>query len=109
MLMFACLVVFGASDLLSLYVSYELSLIPILYIVVYNGTYPDRSVRASIIFIYTAIFSFPFMLYVIYSMVSLGTASFSLVVPSLWGFSGYVLALAFITFLVKLPVYGVHF
>ena len=82
-LMFACLVVFGSSDLFSLYVSYELSLIPILYIVVYNGTYPDRAVRASIIFIYTAIFSFPFMLYVIYSIVSLGTASFCLVVPSL--------------------------
>ena len=108
-LILSCLVVFGASDLLSLYVCYEFSLIPILYIVVYSGTYPDRAVRASIIFIYTAIFSFPFMLYVIHSIVSLGTASFSLIVPSLWGFRGYVLALAFITFLVKLPVYGIHF
>ena len=82
-LILSCLVVFGASDLLSLYVCYEFSLIPILYIVVYSGTYPDRAVRASIIFIYTAIFSFPFMLYVIHSIVSLGTASFSLIVPTL--------------------------
>lgn len=81
-LILSCLVVFGTSELLSLYISYELSLLPIIFMIVKNGVYPDRAVSASIMFIYTAIFSFPFMLYVIYSMVGLGSVSFSLLLPS---------------------------
>jgi len=109
LLILACLVVFRSSELLSLYISYEFSLLPILYIIVKNGTYPERSLRASMIFIYTALFSFPFIVYVIYSLVDLGRIRFSLAISGHWGFSSYVVALAFMRFIVKLPVYGLHF
>lgn len=78
MLSLACLLVFTSSELVTLYVSYELSLLPIIYMIVQNGVYPERSLRACIIFIYTAFFSFPFMVYVIFSIADLGSTSFSL-------------------------------
>ena len=108
-LFLACYGVFSSSDILSLYFCYELSLIPILYIIVCGGVYPDRSLRASYIFIYTSIFSFPFIVYVLYSLSELGTVSFLLLSCVSWGIRPYVLLVAFITFLVKLPAYGVHF
>ncbi len=108
LLFIACYIVFKSSDLLMLYVSYEFSLVPILYIIVKAGSYPDRSISASYIFLYTALFSFPLMVYVIYSLVDLGTFSF-LSIRTSWGHSPYILTLAFIAFLVKLPVYGLHF
>lgn len=78
LLLVACYIVFVASDLFQLYVCYEFSLVPILYIIVCGGSYPDRSLRASYMLVYTAIFSFPFIIYVIYSIVELGSMSFIL-------------------------------
>lgn len=60
-----CYLVFNSSDMLTLYLAYEFSLVPILIIVVKGGTYPDRSLRAIYMFVYTAFFSFPFMVYVV--------------------------------------------
>lgn len=64
-LFLSCYLVFCSSDMLTLYLAYEFSLVPILFIIVKDGNYPDRSLRAMYIFVYTAFFSFPFIVYVI--------------------------------------------
>lgn len=64
-LLLSCYLVFRSSDILTLYLAYEFSLVPILFVIVKGGNYPDRSLSAIYIFVYTAFFSFPFMVYVI--------------------------------------------
>ena len=109
LLTLSCYLVFNSSELLRLYVAYELSLVPILYIIIKGGDYPDRSLRACFMLIYTSVFSFPFMVYVISSMLAGGSCSFLLYTYYSWGFSPYVVVLAYSTFLVKLPIYGLHY
>lgn len=109
MLLF-CYGVFSTSNLFLLYLFYESSLIPILYIILKWGSYPERSVSAVILLVYTSIFTFPFMVvlfsfYVLNGSFSL-TLSSLLTVAQLDSVSSLII---FITFAVKLPVYGLHF
>jgi NADH:ubiquinone oxidoreductase subunit 4 (subunit M) len=102
-----CILVFFVCSGLSLYISYELSLLPIIYIIIKWGSYPERSLRALILLIYTRIFSLPLIagLFIIYSF----TSSFYFIL--VFTPSSYSLLLSFIIFLafcVKLPIYGLH-
>ena len=104
--------VFSSSSAFFLYFFYEASLIPILYIIVKWGTYPERSTRAIILMVFTAIFTFPFIL-VLFSLFNTN-ARFNFVLSSLYSYSflpldSVFLLLTFLTFSVKLPVYGLHF
>lgn len=73
-----CYLVFNACDILTLYLAYEFSLVPILVIIVKGGAYSDRSLSAIYIFVYTAFFSFPFIVYVVWSLMEVGSVSFFL-------------------------------
>ena len=106
-LSFFCYQVFSSSHLFLIYFFYEASLIPIFYIIVKWGSYPERSVRAIIILVYTLIFGAPVLVLIIvlnrdYGNWYLGLfdgKSFSLL------FSIFI----FLCFSVKLPIYGLHF
>jgi len=106
-LSFFCYQVFSSSHLFLIYFFYEASLIPIFYIIVKWGSYPERSVRAIIILVYTLIFGAPVLVLIIvlnrdYGNWYLGlfdAKSFSLL------FSIFI----FLCFSVKLPIYGLHF
>lgn len=104
-----CLFVFSSSNLLILYLFYELSLVPIVYIIVKWGSYPERSLSALMLLLYTSLFSFPLIggLFYVYSSVY----SFFLMSCSLYSFSPRVSIsiLVFLAFSVKLPIYGLHF
>ena len=105
-----CFGVFTTSSLFLLYLFYEASLIPILYVILKWGSYPERSVRAVILLIYTSIFTFPFIavLFVFYNL----NGNFLLTSSSLMTFNGidsFSSVVIFLTFAVKLPVYGLHF
>lgn len=105
-----CFGVFTTSNLFTLYFFYECSLLPILYIIIKWGSYPERSLRAMILLIYTSIFTFPFIA-VMFTFYTLN-GSFSLSLPFLSTFEPInVLAslVIFCTFAVKLPMYGLHF
>ena len=52
-LSFFCFQVFSTSHLFVLYFFYEASLVPILYIIVKWGSYPERSLRAVMMLAYT--------------------------------------------------------
>jgi len=93
-----------------LYFFYECSLLPILYIIIKWGSYPERSLRAIILLIYTSIFTFPFIA-VIFTFYSLN-GSFNLTIPFMSLITPIRLLASlviFCTFAVKLPIYGLHF
>jgi len=89
--------------------AYEGSLIPILYIIVKWGSYPERSLSAIMLLIYTSIFTFPFMYILFFWFGYFGSFSFPLITYSNSSLSLFFTFLAFITFAVKLPIYGFHF
>jgi len=101
-----CILVFFVCSGLFLYVSYELSLLPIIYIIIKWGSYPERSLRALILLVYTRIFSLPLIvrLFIIYSFTS--SFYFSLVFTS--SHSLLLSLIIFLAFCVKLPIYGLH-
>lgn len=105
-----CYGVFTTSSLFILYLFYESSLIPILYVILKWGSYPERSVSSVILLIYTSIFTFPFIsvLFIFYNI----SGGFSLTDSALIDFVGLDSLrriVIFVTFAVKLPIYGLHF
>lgn len=105
-----CYMVFRTSNLFLLYFSYEASLLPILYIIIKWGSYPERSLRAMILLVYTSIFTFPF----IAVMFEFYLTNFSFTLYPTFTFFGKEFGslftlIIFFTFAVKLPIYGLHF
>lgn len=108
MITFFCVIVFRVNNLFFLYLFYEASIIPIIIIIVKWGSYPERSLSAIILLIYTSIFTFPF----VYVLVSnyLEVRSFVCVlIPNYFNLNLFTSLIIFITFAVKLPIYGLHF
>lgn len=103
-----CFLVFSTRSLLFLYMSYELSLLPIIFIIIIWGSYPERSISSIILLVYTSVFTIPFLfsLFYVYSV----TSSFFLFYTSVYPLSsGFLSFLFFLVFAVKLPIYGLHF
>lgn len=106
-LSFVCYQIFTTGHLFYLYFFYEASLIPILYIIIKWGSYPERSLSAIMMLVYTLVFGAPVLILIVYinqvhgcwgiSCISLSNSSFL--------FSLFV----FLCFSVKLPIYGLHF
>lgn len=111
LLIACCIGVFGAFSVFHLYLFYELSLVPIIYMILKGGHYPDRGSRGVAMLAYTAVFSFPFIVFLSLSLLSSGITSFcpwgGLSLFS-WGRSYILICLALFSFLVKLPMYGLH-
>ena len=102
-----CFQVFTTSHLFLLYFFYEASLVPILYIIIKWGSYPERSIRAMMILVYTLLFGAPVLVLIIYFNTISGTWLFPV-----YSFSSESLLfriLIFLCFSVKLPIYGLHF
>jgi len=89
------------------YISYEIILIPILILILIEGSEPERLNRLFYIVLYTAIGSLPLLfsgirLIILYRSISLSILLFSK------NFSILIALLLIMTFLVKLPIWGVH-
>ena len=106
-----CVLVFTSDSMFILYFFYEASLLPILYIIVKWGVYPERSLRGMMLLLYTSVFTFPFLYFLFNHYLLNKTFSFSYFYYS--PLSSYdvslITLLIFLTFAVKLPVYGLHF
>lgn len=76
LLIACCIGVFGAFSVFHLYLFYELSLVPIIYMILKGGHYPDRGSRGVAMLAYTAVFSFPFIVFLSLSLLSSGITSF---------------------------------
>ena len=103
-----CFLVFSSSSGLLLYVSYEVSLLPIIYIILKWGSYPERSLRSLMLLVYTRIFSFPLILGLFYMYTAVSSFCLVLVYP-FYTFSLLFSLVIFFSFCVKLPVYGLHY
>lgn len=102
-----CFQVFNTCHLFSLYFYFEASLIPILYIIIKWGSYPERSTRAIIIISYTLLFGVP----IFFIMISIYyfNSSWLLIFLSSRKVSPLRRLLIFLCFAVKLPIYGLHY
>lgn len=107
LLSFFCYQVFSTSHLFYLYFFYEASLIPILFIIIKWGSYPERSIRAVIMLTYTLLFGAPVLIIIIYLNFIYGTWCLPLFFNS--DFSLLFSIFIFLCFSVKLPIYGLHF
>lgn len=101
-----CYTVFGSSNLLYLYIGYEISLIPIILIIIIWGSYPERSLRSLMLLLHTSAFTIPFMFVLFYVFSIYSTFSFSSMDQCL---SPFMSLIVFGVFAVKLPIYGLHF
>lgn len=107
-MLFVCCAIFFTNRIFIFYLFYEASLIPILYIIMKWGSYPERSVRSIILLVYTSVFTFPFI-YVLFRLYSLKCTLIFCFFYSTRTSSLFFSILIFSTFAVKLPVYGLHF
>lgn len=106
-LTYFCYEVFTTSHLFNLYFFYEASLIPIIYIIVKWGSYPERSISSIIILVYTLLFGSPVLLIIMHCYSSIGSWLFTIYprFNTSFLFSIFI----FLCFSVKLPIYGLHF
>lgn len=105
-----CLGVFTSSRIFFVYFFYESSLLPILYIIVKWGSYPERSLRAMILLIYTSVFTFPFIIVIFYQIkLNISFSLFSIFIRSYSTIDTLRSLIVFLAFAVKLPIYGLHF
>lgn len=111
-MLLVCYMVFSSSSLFFLYMGYELSLIPIVLIIVFWGSYPERSLRSIMLLLYTSVFTIPFIYVLWFFYCRFYSFNFCLRQTILMGFQSFpswFSILFFLVFTVKLPVYGLHF
>ena len=102
----ASYVIFSTTHIILIYVSYEASLLPILYCILKWGVYPERSLRALIILLFTSFFTFPLVILLFlsspftYRILPFIADTHLSLGGSLW---------VIISFAVKLPVFGLHY
>ena len=101
-----CLGVFFSQNILLLYFCYEASLLPILYVILKWGTYPERSLSSVMLLVYTAVFTLPFIYVIACTWHSRNTLMLLNIRPRP---SRLLRILTFLCFSVKLPIYGLHF
>lgn len=107
LLLISCSIVFCSSRAIVLYFFYEVALLPILFIIIKWGVYPDRLIRSLILVLYTAFFTFPLL----WCLISLFYLSHSFSIqcsPSSLISDPLFLLVVSSSFIVKLPVYGLH-
>ena len=110
LLLLVLITVFTVKNLITFYVMFEVSLIPVGLIIIREGYQPERFLATSYIFIYTIRSSIPLLVllltWIYYKILLLSNLPWS----SLTGIcpkSLFFLAVI-ASFIVKLPVYGVH-
>ena len=106
-LFFFCFIVFNTCHLFLLYFFYEASLVPILFIIVKWGSYPERSTRVLMIISYTLLFGVP--MFIIIISIYLTNNSWLLSFIYFSPLSTLSSILVFLCFAVKLPIYGLHY
>lgn len=103
-----CLInIFSVINLLYIYIYFEFSLIPLLIIVFGWGYQPERLISGLYLFFYTLFASLPLLLFFIYIYYSLGRIFINntLIIKNILIINLIIL----LAFLVKLPIFILHF
>lgn len=85
------------------FIFFELSLVPIIIILIYLGSQPERLSAGAYLLLYTLLFSLPFMVFIVKTLG--GGPSFN----ETNFVDNVTLMLVVAPFLVKIPVLGLHF
>nr|YP_009373451.1 NADH dehydrogenase subunit 4 [Echyridella menziesii]AQT38534.1 NADH dehydrogenase subunit 4 [Echyridella menziesii] len=107
-LMVALFYCFSFGSLFSFYLFFEVSLIPILLIIIGWGYQPERLQAGKYMMLYTVGASLPLLILIMKYLSNNGMMFIGLVNNGSWSFSWLVLVCGSLAFLVKLPVYGFH-
>nr|YP_003354960.1 NADH dehydrogenase subunit 4 [Quadrula quadrula]ACQ91013.1 NADH dehydrogenase subunit 4 [Quadrula quadrula] len=98
---------FSVSSLLSFYMLFEFSLIPILLIILGWGYQPERLQAGKYMMLYTVSASLPLLVLIVLLLVESGSVFWGFSYSG-FGYSGLLVVCACLAFLVKLPAYGFH-
>lgn len=101
-----CTVFFVCCNFFELFLIYEFSLIPIVYIIIKWGIYSERSKRAIYMILYTITFTLPLLLSFFYFF---HYSSFTMLYLSPLPLPSWLIIFLLARFLVKLPIYGLHY
>jgi len=107
-LLFRRLGVFCRSNLLIIFFSYETSLIPIRIIIIVWGSYAERTKGVLLLFIYTLVFSLPFLVILLNIYNSEGSWDICTLINTSKVLNEFSRMLLFMVFAVKLPLLGLH-
>nr|QHD45544.1 NADH dehydrogenase subunit 4 [Cicadella viridis] len=106
-LLFCLLIVFSTLNMLVMYLFFEFSLIPLILIILGWGYQPERLISGLYLFFYTLIASLPLLLVFIYFYNNFGSLFFDF--NYMMNISFYMHMFLMLAFLVKLPMYMLHF
>nr|ABF60120.1 NADH dehydrogenase subunit 4 [Hiatella arctica] len=110
-----CLVAFSCVNLFSFFIAYEMSVIPMVALIIFWGAQPERMGAVMVMIIYTLLGSVPLLVLILWWWTSMG--SDSMVVNDIMLYQNLeestfpmsdLMILGIISFLVKSPMYGVH-
>nr|ATF28664.1 NADH dehydrogenase subunit 4 [Typhlocyba sp. EMHAU-15062510] len=106
-LCFSLILVFCSLNMLIMYLFFEFSLIPLLILIYTWGYQPERLISGLYLFFYTLFASLPFLLIIIYFLINDMTLYFCMefFVP----YSFIIYLFMFFAFMVKLPMFMLHF
>lgn len=102
LMLIVLLLAFLSNTLLMFYIFFELSLVPILLMILFWGRQPERLQAGLYLLIYTGILSLPYVIFV----VLLKKSFYSGLILSC---SSIIIIIFLSPFLVKMPVFGLHF
>lgn len=98
------LISFSSPDLFIFYIFFELRLVPILIIILYWGNQPERLSAGLYFLLYTSVISFPYLFF----LLGLFPSSYSFETRKLEE-RALLSFLLLLPFLVKIPIFGLHF
>nr|YP_010809159.1 NADH dehydrogenase subunit 4 [Anaka burmensis]UNZ99518.1 NADH dehydrogenase subunit 4 [Anaka burmensis] len=107
MLLMILMTIFSSLNMFIMYMSFEFSLIPLMILIFGWGYQPERLISGLYLFFYTLFASLPLILVLIYFMVNYKTLFFDLK----FGYSNSMIMhlSMMLAFLVKLPMFMLHF
>nr|WGU50323.1 NADH dehydrogenase subunit 4 [Laemobothrion sp.] len=100
---------FMSNSFLNLFIFYEFSLIPTVYLIVGWGYQPERISASLYLFFYTLVFSLPLLGFCIYFSLEMWSVFEVLSSESASGISSWASIILLLSFLVKIPLFGIHF
>lgn len=106
-LCFSLVIIFSSLNIIIIYLFFEFSLIPLLLIIFGWGYQPERLISGLYLFFYTLFASLPLLLVIIYLSINIGRLFFDIYFFELNNFYFYLSII--IAFLVKIPIFIVHF
>nr|YP_010165978.1 NADH dehydrogenase subunit 4 [Stictocephala bisonia]QRV59925.1 NADH dehydrogenase subunit 4 [Stictocephala bisonia] len=107
LLCFFLILVFSFLNMIFMYISFELTLIPLLIIILGWGYQPERLISSFYLFFYTLFGSLPLFFFIIYIYMNNSSVFFDF--NYFFDFSFFIHFCMMFAFLIKLPMFMLHF